>query len=190
MPMIAPPPIRHFRAVNEQLLAGAQPSPSDYRILAAMGITTVIDLRSGSPIDPRPDDAEFLRHLGIEYIALPLTDGHAPSGELLDRFFASVDRAPGPVYVHCAAGVGRTTSIEMAYRSRLGMEHGVRQQLAVGPPTIEQIWFVASLGNGEPATVPSVVQMTSRALDSPRHVIGWLRAIAAKMSSRKRLPAR
>ena len=129
MPTTAPPPIRHFRAVDERLLAGAQPTLSDYRTLAASGVTTVIDLRTGSPIDPRVDDAEYLRDLGIEHIALPLTDGHAPSGELLDRFFAAVDRAPGPVYVHCAAGVGRTTSLEMAYRSRLGMEHGVRQQL-------------------------------------------------------------
>ena len=190
MPKVPHPPIRHLRAVDDQLVLGAQPTAADYVALADQGVRTVIDLRAGTTAGPRVDDAEFLGSLGIEYASLPVTDGHAPSPELLEEFFTAVEASPGRAYVHCAAGVGRTTSIEMAYRNRLGMEHGVRQQLAVGPPTIEQIWFVASLRNRGPTTVPAVVNMTSRALDAPRHAVGWVRALAAKMPSRKRISAR
>jgi protein tyrosine phosphatase (PTP) superfamily phosphohydrolase (DUF442 family) len=190
MPNVPHPQIRHLRAVDDQLIFGAQPTAADYVGLAEQGVRIVIDLRTGTTADPRLDDVEFLGSLGIEYVSLPLTDGHAPSPELLEEFFAAVEGSPGRVYVHCAAGVGRTTSVEMAYRSRFGLEHSVIQQLAVGPPTIEQIWFVAGLRNGQPTKVPALVAMASRALDAPRHAVGWVRAVAAKTTSRKRSAAR
>jgi protein tyrosine phosphatase (PTP) superfamily phosphohydrolase (DUF442 family) len=190
MPNKKPPPIRHLRSVNDRLLAGAQPTPEEYVALADIGVTTVIDLRSGATNDPQSDDAAFLKTLGIEYVSLPLTDGHAPSPELLDDVFAAIDRSLGRVYLHCAAGVGRTASVEMAYRSRNGLEHGVLRQLTVGPPTIEQIWFVAGLREGRPSAVPCLVTIVSRALDAPRRAVGWLRAVATKTSSRNREVAR
>lgn len=190
MPGKTPPRIRHFRSVDSRLLAGAQPTIDEYVALAEFGVTTVIDLRTGATADPQLDDAHFLGRLGIEYVPLPLTDGHAPSPELLEGAFAAIARSPGRVYLHCAAGVGRTTSVEMAYRSRNGLDHGVRQQLAVGPPTIEQIWFVAGLREGRPSAVPCLVMILSRTLDAPRHAIGWLRGAATKTPSRKRHLAR
>jgi protein tyrosine phosphatase (PTP) superfamily phosphohydrolase (DUF442 family) len=180
MPDVPHPPIRHLRAVDDHLVLGAQPTAADYVTLAEQGVRTVIDLRTGTIADPRFDDAEFLGSLGIGYVSLPLTDGHAPSSELLEEFFAAVEASPGRVYAHCAAGVGRTTSVEMAYRSRFGLEHSVMQQLAVGPPTIEQIWFVAGLRSKQPATVPAVVAILSRALDAPRHAVGWIRGVSRK----------
>jgi protein tyrosine phosphatase (PTP) superfamily phosphohydrolase (DUF442 family) len=190
MPDVSHPAIRHLRAVDDHLVLGAQPTAADYVALAEQGVHIVIDLRTGTIADPRFDDAEFLGSLGIGYVSLPLTDGHAPSPELLEEFFTAVEASPGREYVHCAAGVGRTTSVEMAYRSRFGLEHSVMQQLAVGPPTIEQIWFVADLRSGQSTTVPAVVAVASRALDAPRHAVGWVRAMAAKTTSRKRFPAR
>jgi len=182
--------IRHFRPVDSRLLTGAQPTTDEYVALAGMGVTTVIDLRTGATNDPQSDDAAFLKTLGIEYVSLPLTDGHAPSPELLDDVFAAIDRSPGRVYLHCAAGVGRTASVEMAYRSRNGLDSSVLRQLAVGPPTIEQMWFVAGLREGRPSAVPWLVTIVSRALDAPRHAVGWLRAVATKITSRDREVAR
>ena len=186
----APPPIRHFRTVDDRLLAGGQPTVEDYRALAARGVTTVIDVRAGTTADPRRDDPAFLASLGIGDVWLPLTDGHAPSPELLQDVFSAIERSPGRVYLHCAAGVGRTTAIEMAYRSYTGLGHGVGLQLAIGPPSIEQIWFVWSLHDGQAPQVPCMVAALSRALDAPRRAIGWLRAFVGKTYSGKRRPAR
>ena len=172
----APPPIRHFRRVDERLLAGGQPTAEDYRALASLGVTTVIDVRKGTTADPRRDDPAFLTSLGIDSVWLPLTDGHAPSPELLQDVFSAIEGSPGRVYLHCAAGVGRTTAIEMAYRSSTGQEHGVGRQLAIGPPSIEQIWFVWSLRDEQAPQVPCMVAALSRALDAPRRAMGWLRA--------------
>ena len=158
--------------------------------LADMGVTTVIDLRAGTSIDPRMDDARFLQSLGIEYVSFPLPDGHAPSPDLVGALLSVIEQADGIVYLHCAAGVGRTTSVEMAYRANAGMDHGVARQLAVGPATIEQLWFVASLRSGRLRAVPTMLKLVSRALDSPRLLGGRLRHLVAKTSSRERTAAR
>ena len=180
------PRIAHYRVVDDRLLAGAQPNQDEYVALADQGVTTVIDLRAGTRIDPNLDDAVFLADLGITYIPLPLPDGHAPSPELARTAIAQIQLAQGRVYLHCAAGVGRTTSVEMAYRAYSGMEHGVAQQLAVGPPSVEQLWFVSSLKRGSLRAVPPLVALLSRALYSPHYLLGRIRTLAAKATSRHR----
>lgn len=160
------PGVPSLRRVDDR---GGQPSAGDYRGLSAMGVRTVVDLRTGDPGDPHKDDPSFLERLGIGYVALPVRDGHAPDATIVDRFVRLVDRSPGLVFVHCGAGVGRSTSLQAAYLASTGRRLTVLEQLAVGTPSVEQAWYVLRTRPGRPAPRNHVVELLSRLVfDGPR----------------------
>lgn len=169
------PTIQHLRQVDEKVWAGAQAEPADYRSLADRGVELVVDMRTGGPGDPRKDDPAFLRSLGMEYLWLPITDGHAPAPAQVRRFAEAVAAADGPVYVHCGGGVGRTGTMVAAYLAATGRDPGVLEMMAVGPPTVEQIWHVGGLDPGEVEPTWPAARVFSRfVIDAPRTAVNWV----------------
>lgn len=159
--------IHNFEAVDAHLWRGGAPGRAGYQVLAAAGVTTIVDLRAEDDIDV---PMALLEDLGLELVAIPMRDGQAPTPGQVDRFFAAVEGSEGPVYVHCGAGVGRTGTMVAAYRVRNGESAAaaVRHNLAIGPPSLEQIAFAASLSSDSVhRTNPAVVAL-SRTLDAPR----------------------
>ncbi len=167
--------IKNFRQVDERLSAGAQPVGDAYEQLAATGVTTVVDLRTGATGDPILDDPERLAELGIEYVSIPIRDGHAPDSSQIDAFLAVMENSTGGVYLHCGGGVGRSTSVEMAYRAANGLDHDVLTQVAIGPPTLEQAYFGSELSADDQSGVNGPIVAVSRAVDTPRSLITWIR---------------
>lgn len=171
------PPITHLRMVDDKLLVGGQTSLPEYEGLKDQGVTLVVDVR---PTFDRHkaserDDPEALRRIGLDYVSLPIPDGRAPTPDQIRRFLEIVDSADGRVYAHCGGGVGRSTSLAAAYEASQGQDPSVLEQLATGPPTLEQIWFVATLSPDEPEhAISPAVAVVSRAVDSPRTVYGWV----------------
>ncbi|HMG43513.1 MAG TPA: sulfur transferase domain-containing protein [Acidimicrobiales bacterium] len=166
------PGITHLRMVDDKLLVGGQPSRQDYRDLAEHGVTTVIDVREDGV---HRDDPETLEALGMEYFSLPLEDGQAPTPGRIRRFLELVDEADGRVFAHCSGGVGRSTSLAAVYEAAHDQDPSVLEQVAVGPPTIEQIWFVGTLRPGDPEhEVSPVIAGVSRVVDSPRTLYSFL----------------
>jgi protein-tyrosine phosphatase len=112
----APVEIGNFGVVDARVLRGAQPDDDDYEDLAAMGVTTVVDLRDDAEAYA-PDEA---RRAGLEYVNIPLRSLGRPSDADVRRFFDALDRAgargAGKVYVHCAGGRHRTGSMIGVYR--------------------------------------------------------------------------
>ena len=162
--------IRNFEVVDQTLWRGGAPGKADLRALAAAGVTTVVDLRAEHGLVV-PED--LLAELGITRVAIPIRDGQTPTTEQVARFLDAVDSSEGAVYLHCGAGVGRTGTMAAAYRvSRGGTGwEAMRANLAVGPPSLEQLAFAASLDSGQPATRPNpVVVAVSRTLDAPRRM--------------------
>ena len=164
--------VHNFRTVDHETWAGGQPDPDAYRELAARGVRLVVDLRTGSRDDPREDDPALLEHLGVDYLALPIRDGHVPSEAQVRRFLAAVRETEGVVFVHCGGGVGRTSALTAAYLRATGARPELLGTASVGPHTVEQLWFVAS-GDTNP-----LVRRTSELLDAPRRAWSQLRALA------------
>lgn len=162
--------IRNFETVDSRLWRGGAPGADDYRALADAGVTTVVDLRAEEDLNI-PE--ALLAELGLTRVAIPIRDGQTPTDDQVQRFLDAVEATEGTVYLHCGAGVGRTGTMAAVYR----VSHGdggwnaMRANLAVGPPSLEQLAYAASLDAGEAPKRPNVALVAvSRTLDAPRRI--------------------
>ena len=165
--------IDNLRAVDSHVWRGGAPTTEGYKALAEAGVTTVVDLRAEEGIE---NDANVVRDLGMTMVHIPIRDGQTPSREEVDAFLAASRTSPGRVFVHCGAGVGRTGAMVGAYQvaeRELTGGAALRRNLAVGPPSLEQIAFVAGMGGDGLDKPGALVTAVSRVLDAPRRL--WSR---------------
>ena len=161
--------IDHARVVDDVLWRGGAPSVEGYESLLANGVTTIVDLRAATTFE----ELESVRALGFSVVHLPVNDGEAPPQASIDRLMEVVAASPGKVFIHCQAGVGRTGSMVAAYQVRTGISSGVGAalaNLAIGPPTLEQLAYTVNLEDSSAARPPAPIVMASRVLDAPRQI--------------------
>jgi protein tyrosine/serine phosphatase len=103
----------NFGVVDGRIFRGEQPGTDDFRALAAIGVTTIVDLRE----DNKSSSRERAEAAGLKYVNIGI-DGHgAPSDGDVTRFLEVLDDPANPVvYVHCAGGRHRTGSMIAVYR--------------------------------------------------------------------------
>jgi protein-tyrosine phosphatase len=166
----APEGVMNFQVVDDKVWRGSHPKEATFEELAARGVTTVVDLRAEEWVD---EDEKLLRRVGITRFNIPLRDGQVPTEAQVQSFLRIIEHAPGKVYVHCMAGVGRTGAMVAAYLVATGQEDpggALRRNLSVGPPSLEQLAFVADLSATEADRPNAVVTGLSRVLDAPRRI--------------------
>jgi protein tyrosine phosphatase (PTP) superfamily phosphohydrolase (DUF442 family) len=166
--------VRKLYVVDERLWRGAQPGMTGFRSLAESGVTTVIDLR------PSPDAVRVGRELGalgMESVHLPVTDGTPPSPSQVRRVVDIVGNSQGRVFLHCGEGVGRAGTMSAAYKVTTGKasaSEALRESLAIGVLTFEQITFIRSLDRDGAHEPPVIATAFSRFLDAPRQLLNRL----------------
>lgn len=162
-----------LQVVDDRLWRGAAPTAEGYRALAAAGINTVVDLRAEDGLE---GDFRTVAGLGMKLVRVPVRDGQVPSSEDIQAVLAVAAEPGAKVFVNCGAGVGRTGAMVGAYLVSTGQADGpaaLRLNLAVGPPSLEQVAFVARLDGQELDRPNAFVTGVSRVLDAPRRL--WSR---------------
>jgi uncharacterized protein (TIGR01244 family) len=157
-------------AVDDRVWRGAAPGRAGYESLARAGVTTVVDLRAEDDAAELDDAA---RAAGLTVVHLPVRDGQLPSADQITRFEQIVSGSPGTVFLHCGAGVGRTGAMAAAHLVGNGDTSALTalaRNLAVGPPSLEQMLFVADLGRSGADRPPAALVAVSRVLDAPRRL--------------------
>ena len=105
--------IKNFGQMDDRFFRGAQPKENDYKVLAQLGIKTIIDLRE----DPEPYEKPIVEQLGMRYVNIPMVDKQYPTPEAIELFLKTVnDPNSGKFYVHCAGGRHRTGAMGAVYR--------------------------------------------------------------------------
>jgi len=105
--------IKNFGQMDDRFYRGGQPTESEYKTLAAMGIHTIIDLRN--------DEETFAKSAaeaaGMRYFNIPMDGVSAPSNQDVANFLKIVnDPETGKFFVHCKAGIHRTGAMGAVYR--------------------------------------------------------------------------
>jgi protein tyrosine/serine phosphatase len=98
----------NFHKVHDFLYRGGRPTEAGLEQLKAMGIKTIIDLRtSKAEVEP---EAAIAKRMGFKTINLPMTS-QPPTKKEIDTFISAVENAEktnSPMFVHCAHGADRT----------------------------------------------------------------------------------
>jgi protein tyrosine phosphatase (PTP) superfamily phosphohydrolase (DUF442 family)/catechol 2,3-dioxygenase-like lactoylglutathione lyase family enzyme len=96
--------ICNFRAVDEELATGGQPSSDELTAVREAGFEVVINLGlHDAPGYSLEDEPGHVSSLGMEYIHIPVQFGN-PTREDLDVFFNAMDACKGrKIFLHCAA---------------------------------------------------------------------------------------
>ena len=107
------PGLSNVGRVAPGVLRGAQPGKAGYATLKAMGVRTVIDMRTSESEKAHVEEA------GMRAIAIPIEMTRDGLKEKVDRVVALMaDPANQPVYVHCRHGQDRTGIVVAAYRMK------------------------------------------------------------------------
>jgi len=105
--------IKNFGQMDDRFFRGARPEDGDYAALAALGITTIIDLTDNSKEYEQP----AVERAGLRYVNIPMVDKSYPSIAQVNEFLKVVnDPAIGKFFVHCAGGRHRTGVVGAVYR--------------------------------------------------------------------------
>jgi len=137
-------------------------------------VRTVVDLRAE---DLSAKELAEPARAGLTVVRLPIRDGQTPTEQQVDDFIRIVRQSDGPVYVHCGAGVGRTGAMSAAYLVRTGeatAKQAAVRTMAVGPPSIEQVYYVLNVSPDDSDQPPALVRGISRLFDAPRRIMASL----------------
>jgi protein tyrosine/serine phosphatase len=107
---IEKPGLPNFHKLNDSLYRGAQPTPEGFRQLKAMGVKTVVNLRSFHSDRDEMGDVQLRRE------RIRFDTWHAEDDEVI-RFLKIVTNTNNaPVFVHCQHGADRTGTMCAIYR--------------------------------------------------------------------------
>jgi protein-tyrosine phosphatase len=125
--------LTNFRKVNSTLYRGAQPTAEGMKTLKAMGVKTILNLRSFH------SDRDEIGSTKLNYVHLYTKTWHVEEKEII-RFLKLVNnKEKTPVFVHCMQGVDRTGTMCAVYRIVMedwSKEEAIAEMKAIGHNTI------------------------------------------------------
>lgn len=129
--------------VTESLAVGSQDVAADFHLLKAHGISHVVNVASQVP----NHFPKSFNYLSVEVLDLP----DCKIVDHFDRIFDFIDKAienGGKVFVHCNAGISRSTTVIIGYLIRthkITLEDALKKVKAVRSGTKPNQGFMAQL---------------------------------------------
>jgi protein tyrosine phosphatase (PTP) superfamily phosphohydrolase (DUF442 family) len=133
--------IPNFHQVNARLFRGGQPSLAAWPRLAALGVTTVIDLCREREHSTSVE-ATAVEEAGMRYVSFPMDGSATPSGPQIARALDLLE-AGDTVFVHCKLGMDRTGVVIAAYR--IAREHWANQQALDEAEDLGMHWYSSGM---------------------------------------------
>jgi len=132
--------IPNFHQVDADLYRGGHPRCGGYGRLAALGIRTIVDLQGATKGSLRDCEAHRRRRaFPFRIILFRINSWQTAvtgvSSESLRKLFASMERAPKPIFVTCKLGDDRTGLVVALYRIKrreLSFDEARREALRYG----------------------------------------------------------
>ena len=105
--------LRNAKHPEAGVLFGGQPTEAQLKAMAADGLSLVLDLRTEGE-NRGFDEPAALQSLDVPYLNLPVDGDRLALPETFERFIEAMEKADGPVLVHCASG-NRVGAMYYAY---------------------------------------------------------------------------
>src|SRR5438105_5005171 len=109
--------------IDEQMFLGGAMMFDDLARLQRQGVEAVVNLCA-----ERPDNPRRLRVAQMDYLWLPVTDAQPPTVEQIVQGLAWIEQrvhAGQKVYIHCAAGMGRSVTLLACWYLYTGYQHSM-----------------------------------------------------------------
>lgn len=102
------------------LYTAGQPAPADWAAIRALGVRTVVNLRTPAELQGR-DEAAEVRAAGLAYVEIPVAGADGINPDNARALHAALAPAHGGVLVHCASGnrAGALLALEQAEQDGL-----------------------------------------------------------------------
>ena len=114
--------MKDLKKINDQITVAGQPTSSYIEHLKNNGFRTIVNMRTYGedehPMSPATEK-EIVDEAGMKYVHLPVSPS-SMGPELVDKFRAQIAELPGPVLVHCAAGMRAGAFSMMATATKEG----------------------------------------------------------------------
>jgi len=105
------PGLTRVGRVAPGIFRGAQPTPEGYATLKAMGVRTVINLRT------RHGERKAVEAAGMRYVEIPMRFWKDVDPAVVRMALSAMtDPANQPVFIHCSRGTDRTGVVVAVYR--------------------------------------------------------------------------
>lgn len=111
---LPPVHVKNFDRVNEHIYRGAAPTEVGLQELGAMGVKTIIDLRTSG--EGTSEEKKAADKLKIKYINVPLKGFEAPPNARIQDILGLLQENSETVFVHCRRGKDRTGTVVACYR--------------------------------------------------------------------------
>lgn len=132
--MIDPVTIIHWQRLDERVTTSGQPTEDDLAALARLGVLHVINLALHTHERALKDEAGAVRHLGMNYIHLPVIFTDPTEADFAAFVSAFEATHPEAVHVHCIMNYRVSAFFYRYRRDVLGWEEAKARE------AMDRIW--------------------------------------------------